>query len=334
MHSKKAIVTGITGQFGSYLTEYLLEQNYEVHGIIRRSSTFNTSRIAHLYKDPHDHPHMFLHYGDVTDGARISELVHTIQPELIFHLAAQSHVRVSFDEPVYTMQTIATGTLNILEAIRNYAPNAKFYHAASSEMFGKVQEIPQTEKTPFYPRSPYGCSKLYAYWQTVNYRESYNIFACNGILFNNESPRRGETFVTRKITRAAARIKEGMQKELYLGNLDAKRDWGYTKDYVQAVYMMLQHYMPDDYVIATGETHSVREFLDIVFNHLNLDPDHYVKIDPKYLRPSEVDILVGDASKARRVLGWKPTVSFKELAIMMTEKDWELAKKEKYTLKD
>lgn len=327
---KKALITGITGQDGSYLTELLLSKGYEVHGVIRRSSTFTTDRIEHLYKDPHEKPKLYLHYGDITDGTRIAELISKHQPNEIYNLAAQSHVKVSFDEPVYSVNADALGTLNILEAMRNHAPFSKFYQASSSEMFGKVQEIPQRENTSFYPRSPYGCAKLYSHWQTVNYRESYNLFACSGILFNHESPRRGETFVTRKITRAATRIKEGLQKELFLGNLDAKRDWGFAGDYVEAMWMMLQHHVPDDYVIATGETHSVQEFADAVFEYLNLEPKDFIKQDKKYFRPAEVDILIGDASKAKQVLGWKSKTSFKELAIMMVESDWELAKAEKH----
>ncbi len=327
---KKALITGITGQDGSYLAEFLLNKGYEVHGITRRSSTFNTDRIDHLYRDPHDpEARLFLHYGDLVDGMGLREILTRVKPDEVYNLGAQSHVRVSFDQPIYTVQTDALGTISLLEAIRDTGLPIKFYQASSSEMYGKVVETPQSEKTPFYPRSPYACAKVYSYWQTVNYRESYNMFACNGILFNHESPRRGETFVTRKITRAATRIKEGLQKHLYLGNLDAKRDWGFAGDYVEAMWLMLQQDEPDDYVIATGETHSVREFLDEVFGLLDLDWKEYVKVDPRYFRPAEVDLLLGDATKARKKLGWEPKVTFKELAKMMTEADWKLARREK-----
>ncbi|MCM3903815.1 MAG: GDP-mannose 4,6-dehydratase [Pyrinomonadaceae bacterium] len=319
---KKALITGITGQDGSYLAELLLDKGYEVHGIIRRASSFNTGRINHLYKDPHiNGVRLFLHYGDIADSTNLIKLLYRIQPEEVYHLAAQSHVRVSFDIPEYTGDVTGLSTVRILEAIRETGVKAKFYQASSSEMFGKVHEIPQTETTPFYPRSPYGAAKVYAYWATVNYRESYGMFASNGILFNHESPRRGETFVTRKITRAVARIKTGQQKKLYLGNLDAKRDWGYAREYVEAMWLMLQQDQADDYVIATGETHSVEEFLTEAFTHLNLDWHDYVELDPKYLRPAEVDLLVGDASKAKRVLGWEPKVSFKELVRLMVDAD-------------
>ncbi len=319
---KKALITGITGQDGSYLAELLLAKGYEVHGIIRRASTFNTGRIDHLYRDPHiNGVHLFLHYGDIADSTNLIKLLYRIQPDEIYHLAAQSHVRVSFDIPEYTGDVTGLGTVRILEAIRETGLKAKFYQASSSEMFGKVQEVPQRETTPFYPRSPYGAAKVYAYWVTVNYRESYGMFACNGILFNHESPRRGETFVTRKITRAVAHIKAGLQDKLYLGNLNAKRDWGYAPDYVEAMYLMLQHDQPDDYVIATGETHSVREFLEEAFSYAGLDWRDYVEIDPKYYRPAEVDLLVGDASKARRMLGWKPKTTFKELVRLMVDAD-------------
>jgi GDPmannose 4,6-dehydratase len=319
---KKALITGITGQDGSYLAELLLAKGYEVHGIIRRASTFNTSRIDHLYTDPHiNGVRFFLHYGDISDSTNLIKLLYRLKPDEIYHLAAQSHVRVSFDIPEYTGDVSGLGSVRILEAVRETGIGAKFYQASSSEMFGLVRESPQRETTPFYPRSPYGCSKAYAHWITVNYRESYKVFACNGILFNHESPRRGETFVTRKITRAVAHIKAGLQGDLYLGNLDAKRDWGYAKEYVEAMWLMLQQEQPDDFVIATGETHSVREFLQEAFSYAGLDWEHYVKIDPRYFRPSEVDILVGDASKARRKLGWRPKTSFRELVRLMVDSD-------------
>jgi GDPmannose 4,6-dehydratase len=326
---KKALVTGITAQDGSYLVELLLKKDYEVWGVLRRSSSFHTSRIDHLYKDPHEKPRLRLVYGDLTDGGNLSTIVNDIKPDEVYNLGAQSHVRVSFDTPIYTVNTDGLGTLRLLEAIRRMEKPAKFYQASSSEMYGKAVETPQTEKTPFYPRSPYGCAKVYSFWQTVNYREAYGLFACNGILFNHESPRRGETFVTRKITRAATRIKLGLQDKLYLGNLDAKRDWGFAGDYVETMWLMLQHDKCDDYVIATGENHSVREFLDEVFGYLDLDWQKYVEIDPRYLRPSEVDCLLGDASKAKQVLGWEPKVTFKELSRMMTDADMEIAKREK-----
>ena len=326
---KKALVTGITGQDGSYLVELLLKKDYEVWGILRRSSSFHTSRIDHLYRDPHEQPKLRLVYGDLTDGGNLSTIVNDIKPDEVYNLGAQSHVRVSFDTPIYTVNTDGLGTLRLLEAIRRMEKPAKFYQASSSEMYGKAVETPQTEKTPFYPRSPYGCAKVYSFWQTVNYREAYGMFACNGILFNHESPRRGETFVTRKITRAATRIKLGLQDKLYLGNLDAKRDWGFAGDYVETMWLMLQQEKSDDYVVATGETHSVREFLDEVFGHLDLDWQKFVEIDPRYLRPSEVDCLLGDASKAKKVLGWEPKVTFQELAQMMTDADMGIAKREK-----
>jgi len=326
---KKALITGITGQDGSYLAELLLKKDYQVWGIIRRSSSFHTGRIDHLYKDPHERPPLRLVYGDLTDGSNLSAIINEIKPDEVYNLGAQSHVRVSFDTPIYTVDTDALGTLRLLEAIRSMDKPAKFYQASSSEMYGKVVEIPQTEKTPFYPRSPYGCAKVYGFWQTVNYREAYGLFACNGILFNHESPRRGETFVTRKITRAATRIKLGLQDKLYLGNLDAKRDWGFAGDYVETMWLMLQQDKPDDYVVATGETHSVREFLDEVFGHLGLDWQKYVEIDPRYLRPTEVDLLQGDSSKAGKILGWKPKATFKELARIMTDADMKLARHEK-----
>jgi GDPmannose 4,6-dehydratase len=322
---KKALITGITGQDGSYLAEFLLEKGYEVHGIIRRASTFNTSRLDHLYNDPHNQGvKLFLHYGDLADSSNLNRLIEKLHPDEIYHLGAQSHVRVSFDTPEYTGDVTALGTLRLLDAIRDTGLQAKFYQASSSEMYGKVVEVPQRETTPFYPRSPYAVAKVYAYWMTVNYRESYDMFACNGILFNHESPRRGETFVTRKITRAVARIKAGLQDALYLGNLDAKRDWGYAKEYVEAMWMMLQQDTPDDYVIATGQTHSVREFLVEAFAHVGLDWERYVKIDPKYFRPAEVDLLIGDASKAHERFGWKPHTTFKELVHLMVDADVDL----------
>lgn len=325
---KKALITGITGQDGSYLAELLLQKGYQVWGIIRRSSSFHTGRIDHLYKDPHESPQLRLVYGDLTDGGNLATIVSDIKPDEIYNLGAQSHVRVSFDQPIYTVNVDGLGTLRLLEAIRKMKNQPRFYQASSSEMYGHIVETPQTEKTPFFPRSPYACAKAYSFWQTVNYREAYGLFACNGILFNHESPRRGETFVTRKITRAATRIKCGLQDKLYLGNLEAKRDWGFAGDYVQAMWLMLQQDNPDDYVIATGETHSVREFLDEVFGYLDLDWHDYVEIDPRYFRPTEVDFLQGDASKARKVLGWQPRITFKELARMMTDADMKIAEQE------
>jgi GDPmannose 4,6-dehydratase len=320
----KALITGITGQDGSYLAEFLLSKGYEVYGIIRRSSSFNTGRIDAIYQDPHvPDAHMHLVYGDLNDASSLNRLLRTIRPDEIYNLGAQSHVRVSFDIPEYTAEVTGVGTVRLLEAIRESGLTPKFYQASSSEMFGKVQEIPQRESTPFYPRSPYGAAKLYAYWITVNYREAYDLFACNGILFNHESPRRGETFVTRKITRAAARVKLGLDQDLYLGNLDAKRDWGYAGDYVQAMWLMLQQQEPEDYVIATGETHTVREVLEQAFGYLDLDWQKHVKIDSRYYRPTEVDLLIGDASKAKRKMGWEPKVSFKELITMMVEADFQ-----------
>lgn len=319
---KKALITGITGQDGSYLAELLLEKGYEVHGIIRRASTFNTSRINHLYTDPHiNGVRLFLHYGDIADSTNLIKLLYNLQPDEIYHLAAQSHVRVSFDIPEYTADVTALGTIRILEAIKEVGIKTKFYQASSSEMFGKVQSIPQSEATPFYPRSPYAFSKVMAYWATINYRESYKMFACNGILFNHESPRRGETFVTRKITRSVARIKAGMEKKLYLGNLDAKRDWGYAKEYVEAMWLMLQQEVPDDFVIATGKTHSVKDFLEAAFSYVDLDWEKFVEIDPKYLRPTEVDLLCGDATKAKKVLGWESKTSFEDLVKLMVDAD-------------
>lgn len=323
---KRALITGITGQDGSYLSELLLEKDYEVHGIIRRCSSFNTERIDHIYKDSHSpDARLFLHYGDLTDGTTLRRILEEVKPVEIYNLGAQSHVRVSFDSPEYTVDAVGMGVLRLLEAIRDYQQRTgievRFYQAGSSEMFGKVLEIPQKETTPFYPRSPYACAKVYGHWQTVNYRESYGLFACNGILFNHESPRRGPTFVTRKITRAVARIVKGKQKEIYLGNLDSKRDWGYAKDYVRAMWLMLQHSEPDDYVVATNETHSIREFLDIAFGHVNLDWQNYVKFDQRYLRPAEVDILIGDPTKAKEKLGWEPSVTFEELVKLMVDSD-------------
>ena len=328
---KKALITGITGQDGSYLAEILLEKGYEVHGIIRRSSTFNTERIDHLYTDPHiSHSRLFLHYGDLADSVMMVKLLYDLQPDEIYNLGAQSHVRVSFDIPEYTGDVSGLGTVRILEAIREagLGGRARFYQASSSEMFGKAREVPQTEKTPFWPRSPYGCAKAYVYWLTVNYRESYQVHASNGILFNHESPRRGETFVTRKITRAATRIKLGLQEKLYLGNLNAKRDWGYAKEYCQAMYLMLQQDQPDDYVIATNEAHSVRELCAEAFALLDLDFQKYVEYDKRYERPAEVDLLIGDPAKAKKQLDWEPTTDFKSLVRIMVEADLMLAKKE------
>ncbi len=320
--SKKALITGITGQDGSYLAEFLLAKGYEVHGIIRRASTFNTSRIDHLYQDPHVHGvRLFLHYGDLSDSVNLVKLLMDLKPDEIYHLAAQSHVRVSFDIPEYTADVTAVGTIRILEAIREAAIRPRFYQASSSEMFGKVAEVPQRETTPFHPRSPYGCAKVFAYWATVNYREAYGLHATNGILFNHESPRRGETFVTRKISRAVAAIKLRRQEKLYLGNLDARRDWGYAKEYVEAMWLMLQQEKGDDYVVATGETHSVREFLEEAFAHVGLDWKKHVAHDARYERPSEVDLLIGDPAKAERQLGWKPKTRFPDLVRLMVDAD-------------
>ncbi|MBA2732250.1 MAG: GDP-mannose 4,6-dehydratase [Acidobacteria bacterium] len=327
--TKRALITGITGQDGSFLTELLLDKGYEVHGIIRRSSSFNTDRIDHLYQDPHEPgTKLRLVYGDLNDSSSLNTILRQIQPDEIYNLGAQSHVRVSFDVPEYTAEVTGLGTVRILEAIREAGIRPKFYQASSSELFGKVLETPQTERTPFYPRSPYGCAKAYAYYITVNYRESYDMFACNGILFNHESERRGETFVSRKITRAATRIKVGIQDKLYLGNLDAQRDWGYAGDYVEAMWLMLQADEAEDYVIATGEVHSVRDFLDEAFGLLDLDWKEYVEKDPRYYRPTEVDLLLGDATKARKALGWEPKVDFKELVRLMIEHDLQLARQE------
>ncbi|MHC4515451.1 MAG: GDP-mannose 4,6-dehydratase [Planctomycetota bacterium] len=327
---KKAFVTGITGQDGSYLAELLLNKGYEVHGLIRRSSSFTTGRIDHLYEDPHEEDaRMFLHYGDLSDGGNLASLLKDIQPDEVYHLGAQSHVSVSFLNPIYTVNVDALGTLRLLEAIRSLDLPVKFYQASSSEMYGKAVETPQNEKTPFHPRSPYACGKAYSFWQVVNYREAYGLFGCNGILFNHESPRRGMTFVTRKITRAAARIKAGLQEHLYLGNLDAKRDWGFAGDYVKAMWLMLQQDEPEDFVVATGKVRSVREFVAEAFGLLDLDPDEHVRVDPRYFRPAEVDALQGDATKAREKLGWEPKVGFKELVKMMVEADLEIANKQR-----
>jgi GDPmannose 4,6-dehydratase len=342
--SKKALLTGITGQDGSYLAELLLEKGYEVHGLIRRSSSFNTSRIDHIFQDPHEsHKRLLLHYGDLSDGSNLSRLIEKIKPDEIYHLAAQSHVRISFDIPEYTADVTGLGVLRILDAIRDAGVRTKFYQASSSEMFGKVQAVPQNEETPFYPRSPYGAAKVYGYWITKNYRESYGLFACNGILFNHESPRRGENFVTRKITRSLSRIKLGIDKTLYLGNLEAKRDWGYAKDYVEGMWMMLQQDKPDDYVLATNETHTVREFVEVAAKKMGFDLEWVgkdideegidqktgktiVKIDSNYFRPTEVDLLIGDYSKAAKKMGWEPKVKFKELVELMVNADLEKEK--------
>ncbi|MEI8070990.1 MAG: GDP-mannose 4,6-dehydratase [Planctomycetota bacterium] len=340
--STRALITGVTGQDGSYLAELLLKKGYEVHGMVRRSSTFSTQRIEHLYRDIHDREdrdgggQLILHYGDMADGNGLARLIREIRPREVYNLAAQSHVRVSFDQPTYTADVTALGTLRLLEAIRDcqdaQGDQIRFYQASSSEMYGKAAEMPQSETTPFYPRSPYGVAKLYAHWITINYRESYGLHGSCGILFNHESPRRGETFVTRKITRAAARIKLGLQKRLYLGNLDAQRDWGFAGDYVEAMWLMLQQDQPDDYVIATDETHSVREFCEKTFSRLDLDYSDFVEIDPRYFRPTEVDLLLGTAQKARRAFGWKPRVSFDELVQLMVDSDLGLAHKEQVLL--
>jgi GDPmannose 4,6-dehydratase len=328
--AKRALITGITGQDGSFLAELLLRKGYEVFGVIRRSSSFNTGRIDHLYQDPHETgAKLKLIYGDLNDSSSLNQILRNVQPDEIYNLGAQSHVRVSFDIPEYTGEVTALGTTRLLEAIREVGIRPKFYQASSSELYGKVVETPQTETTPFYPRSPYACAKAYAYYITVNYRESYGLFACNGILFNHESERRGETFVTRKITRAATRIKLGLQSKLFLGNLEARRDWGHAADYVEAMWLMMQAEAADDFVIATGETHSVREFVEATFGHLDLDWREYVGIDPRYFRPAEVDLLLGDASKARRVLGWRPKVDFKSLVRLMVAHDLKLAGREK-----
>ena len=335
---KRALITGITGQDGSYLAELLLSKGYEVHGIIRRSASFNTSRIDHIYQDPHERgARLKLHYGDLTDGNGLSRLVQDVKPDEIYNLGAQSHVRVSFDQPIFTADVVATGVLKMLEALRSYqdasGKQVRFYQASSSEMYGKVQEVPQKETTPFYPRSPYGCAKVFGHWITVNYRESYNLHASCGILFNHESPRRGETFVTRKITRAVGRIKLGMQKKLFLGNLDALRDWGYAGDYVDAMWRMLQQETPDDYVVSTGKMISVRTFCELAFGHVGLDYKDFVEIDPRYFRPAEVEQLLGDCTKAKSKLGWVPTTTVEDLAVMMVEHDLDLARRER-TLRD
>lgn len=331
--SKSALITGITGQDGSYLAELLIDKGYTVHGLVRRSSSFSTGRIDHLYQDPHRQPKLLLHYGDLTDGQALTNLVLELQPDEIYNLGAQSHVRVSFDQPVYTLQAVGVGALNVLEAARllNRTKPVRVYQASSSEMYGDVLEVPQRETTPFNPQSPYACAKVFAFHQTVNYRHGYDMFACNGILFNHESERRGETFVTRKITRAAGRIKAGLQSKLYLGNIDAKRDWGYAKDYVDAMWRILQHDEPDDFVIATGKTQSVREFLSLVFGHLDMNWEDYVEIDPRYFRPTEVELLLGDPSKATEKLGWTATTDLKQLATIMTEHDLELAQREAHS---
>jgi GDPmannose 4,6-dehydratase len=327
--TKRALITGITGQDGSFLAELLLEKGYEVYGVIRRSSSFNTERIDHLYQDPHEkNTRLRLLYGDLNDSSSLNSILKQTQPDEVYNLGAQSHVRVSFDVPEYTAEVTGVGVVRLLEAIREVGIKPKFYQASSSELYGKVAEVPQRETTPFYPRSPYGCAKAYAFYITVNYRESYNMFACNGILFNHESERRGETFVSRKITRAATRIKLGLQEKLYLGNLDARRDWGYARDYVEAMWLMMQVEEADDFVVATGETHSIREFLDLAFGRLDLDWKRYVEIDPRYFRPAEVDLLLGDPSKAKEKLGWEPKVSFPELVALMVDHDFELARVE------
>ncbi len=330
---KKALITGITGQDGSYLAELLLNKGYEVHGIIRRSSSFNTGRIDHMYQDAHKpETKLFLHYGDLSDSGILANLFEEVKPDEVYNLGAQSHVRVSYDQPEYTAEVVGLGNLRMLEALRHYqnrtSNKVKFYQAGSSEMYGKVVETPQKETTPFHPRSPYACAKVYAHWQTVNYREAYGFFAVNGILFNHESPRRGETFVTRKITRAATRIKMGLQKKLFLGNLDAQRDWGFAGDYVEAMWMIMQADEPDDFVVATGETHSVKEFLEATFSRLDLDWEEFVEMDPRYLRPAEVDLLLGDPAKIKEKLGWTPKTSFDKLVDIMVEYDLKIAEKE------
>jgi GDPmannose 4,6-dehydratase len=331
---KRALITGITGQDGSYLADFLLGKGYEVHGIIRRASTFNTARIDHLYQDPHVHGvRLFLHYGDLADSVHLVKLLYKLQPDEIYHLGAQSHVRVSFEIPEYTADVTGIGTIRILEAVREAGVKPRFYQASSSEMFGKVQEVPQTERTPFWPRSPYGVAKVFSYWATVNYRESYGLHASNGILFNHESPRRGETFVTRKITRAVARIKCGLDKELYLGNLDARRDWGYAPEYVEGMWLMLQQDRPDDYILATNETHSVREFVEVAFERVGLDWKEFVRHDQRYERPAEVDLLIGDATKAKKILNWEPQVRFEELVRIMVDADLALIESQHQTAK-
>ncbi|MEE9295723.1 MAG: GDP-mannose 4,6-dehydratase [Phycisphaerae bacterium] len=335
--NKTALITGITGQDGSYLAELLLDKGYRIHGIIRRHSTFSTERIEHLYQDAHEpDARLRLHYGDLLDASGLRRIITDTQPDEVYNLAAQSHVRTSFDQPIYTAEVVAIGTLNLLEAVRDYrqatGKHPRLYQASSSEMFGNIAQAPQTENTPFRPRSPYACAKVHAFWQTVNHREAYGLFACNGILFNHESPRRGQTFVTRKITRAAAAIKLGLQERLYLGNLDAKRDWGFAGDYVEAMWLMLQQADPDDYVVATGKPHSVRDFLDEAFGFLDLDWHQYVEIDSRYFRPTEVNELCGDASRAGNLLGWKPRVGFAELVHMMVDADLRAATVRERTL--
>jgi GDPmannose 4,6-dehydratase len=326
---KRALITGITGQDGSYLADLLVAKGYEVHGIIRRASTFNTARIDHLYQDPHVHGvNLFLHYGDLADSVQLVKLLYNLDPDEIYHLGAQSHVRVSFDIPEYTADVTGVGTIRILEAIREAGVKTRFYQASSSEMFGKVQAVPQTETTPFWPRSPYGVAKLFSYWATVNYRESYSLHASNGILFNHESPRRGETFVTRKISRAVARIKHGLDSALYLGNLDAQRDWGYAPEYVEGMWLMLQQDKPDDYVLATNEAHTVRDFVQHAFAHADLDWKEFIKHDDRYERPAEVDLLIGDPAKAKKQLGWEPKVRFEELVKLMVDADLEMVRRD------
>ena len=326
---KRALITGITGQDGSYLADLLLSKGYEVHGIIRRASSFNTGRIDHLYQDPHVHGvRLFLHYGDLADSVNLVKLLYSLQPDEVYHLGAQSHVRVSFDIPEYTADVTGIGTIRILDAIREAGVRTRFYQASSSEMFGKVQEVPQTEKTPFWPRSPYGVAKVFAYWATVNYRESYGLHASNGILFNHESPRRGETFVTRKISRAVARIKHGLENALFLGNLDAQRDWGYAPEYVEGMWLMMQQDEPDDYVLATNETHTVREFAEKAFAHVGLNWKDFVQHDKRYERPAEVDLLIGNGAKAKKKLGWEPKVRFDDLVRIMVDADMELLRQQ------
>jgi GDPmannose 4,6-dehydratase len=328
--TKRALITGITGQDGSYLAELLLAKGYEVHGVVRRSSSFNTERIDHLYKDPHERGvRLFLHYGDLADGSSLQSIVGEVRPDEVYNLGAQSHVRVSFDIPEYTGEATALGAVRLLEAIRKLGVHCRFYQASSSELYGKVVEVPQRETTPFHPRSPYAAAKAYAFYVTLNYREAYGMYAVNGILFNHESERRGETFVTRKITRAVGRIKHGLQKELFLGNLDAKRDWGHAADYVEAMWLMLQQDEPDDFVVGTGETHSVREFLELAFSRAGLDWKEHVRTDERYLRPAEVDLLLSDPTKAKTKLGWQPKVGFQELVARMVDSDLELAAREK-----
>ncbi len=327
--AKRALITGITGQDGSYLTELLLGKGYEVHGLVRRASTFNTRRLEHIYQDPHDPTaRLFFHYGDVTDGAGLRKVLTQCQPDEIYHLAAQSHVRVSFNQPVYSAQVDAVGVIRLLEAVRDTALPTRIFNAATSDMFGRTPP-PQNEQSPFAPLSPHGCGKLFGYWQMVNYRQAYGLFTCNGIMFNHESPRRGETFITRKITRAATRIKEGLQDKLYVGNLEARRDWGFAGDYVEAMWRMLQQDQPDDYVLATGETHTVREFLIAAFDRVGLDWQEHVEIDPHYFRPTDVEDLCGDATKAATQLDWTPAVRFKDLIKMMVDADAQLARNEK-----